>query len=489
MSSIGPRSPIPQKRLTASARSWAAHWKSKKCGVPWIGPCIAIAPKRKGSGIKTQYVGNTKGADWVRDNVMRESAVVITGVGLTVPLGLSAKEASQRSRDGESAIGPLRRFDVAGHPCRAAAEVADFDISDWLGSPKNAKLMGQSVKYALRAAKEAVANASIELDRFDPYRIGLYTGSGQTGVDCTIFFPALTAAWDGRDDLDFRYLGGRPSRLVDRYFSLKTLANAGIGFLSSELGAQGPSGNFVQGDTASALAIMSAFHDLVEGRCDVAIAGGYESLLTSSTYLAYARAGLLSATAPDRAYRPFDRERDGVVLGEGAGFLVLERRDVAEARGAPILAELVGCGCGMVADDIPEPRRALQASRAAAAAALDGADADVVIAHGIGTLAGDQAEAELLAELFGPTVPITAFKSQTGYLGAAGSSVELGLSVLALHEGWLPPIARLQIPEPDLGLDFVRPDARRVKDHLTAISIAWSWAGQVTALAVRGVKP
>lgn len=419
---------------------------------------------------------------------MPSPTVVVTGVGLTVPLGLSAKEASQRSRDGESAIGPLCRFDVAGHPCQAAAEVADFDISDWLISPKSAKLMGRSVKYALRAAKDAVASAAIELDRLDPYRIGLYTGSGQTGVDYTDFFPALTAAWDGRDDCDFRYLGGPPSRLLDRFFSLKTLANAGIGFLSSELGAQGPSANFVQGDTASALAIMSAFHDLIEGRCDVAIAGGYESLLTSSTYLAYARAGLLSAAAPDRAYRPFDRERDGVVLGEGAGFLVLERGDEASRRGAPILAALMGCSCGMVADDTTEPRRALQASRAAAAAALDGTAADVVISHGIGTPAGDQAEAELLADLFGSAVPITAYKSQTGYLGAAGSAVELGLSVLALHEGWLPPIARLSVPEPDLGLDFVRTDARRVEDHLTAISFASSWAGQVTALAVRAVK-
>ncbi|MGH9160004.1 MAG: beta-ketoacyl-[acyl-carrier-protein] synthase family protein, partial [Vicinamibacteraceae bacterium] len=391
---------------------------------------------------------------------MGSPAVVITGVGLTVPLGLSAKEASQRSREGESAIGPLRRFDVDGHPCRAAAEVADFDISDWLVSPKRAKLMGRSVTYALRAAKDAVASAEIELDRVDPYRIGLYTGSGQTGVDYTDFFPALAAAWNGRDDFDFRYLGGPPSRLLDRYFSLKSLANAGIGFLSSELRAQGPSGNFVQGDTASALAIMSAFHDLIEGRCDVAIAGGYESLLTPSTYLAYVRAGLLSAAAPDRAYRPFDRERDGVVLGEGAGFLLLERGDEAARRGAPILAELVGCGCGMAADDTPEPRRALQASRAAAAAALDGAAADVVIAHGIGTVAGDQAEAELLAELFGCDVPITAYKSQTGYLGAAGSAVELGLSVLALRDGWLPPIARLSVPEPDLGLDFVRLGAR-----------------------------
>ena len=422
---------------------------------------------------------------------MTGTRIAITGVGLTLPLGLSAATTWERSIKGLSAIGPLRRFDAAGHDCQTAAEVDDFDLSPALKSPKNVKLMSRSVQCALKASKEAVAASGIDLGELDPFRVAVYTGSGQTGMEASDFFAALNVAWAGRaaDDLDFKYLGGRPSRLVNRYFSLRSLANAGVGFLAAELGAQGPSGNFVQGDTASAMAISAGFHDLVEGRCDIALAGGYESLLHMSTYLAYERAGLLSAAPPERAYRPFDRDRDGLVLGEGAGFMVLERLDDAERREAPIVGELTGCGSAMISEDTPDPQRARAALRAAIAEALGDDCADGVVARGIGTRAEDLREMEALADLFGDDVPVTAYKSQTGYVGAAGAAAELGLSVLALRDGRLPPIARLEAPDPDLGVNFVTDKPYPLAGAKRILCLSVSWAGQVAALAVRPYVP
>ncbi|MCI0407952.1 MAG: hypothetical protein L0191_05195, partial [Acidobacteria bacterium] len=239
----------------------------------------------------------------------QQPRVVATGLGLVTALGLSASDHWERCINGESAIGPLRRFDVSGHACPSGAEVADFDLSGSLRFPKNEKFMSKAVLCALRAAKEAVAASRVDLAALDPYRIAVYTGSGETGLEISEFFEALTLASNGGPEPDYRELGGRPSRLIDRYFSLRTLANAGVAFLAAEFGARGPNGNFVHSDTASAVAIASAFYDLIEDRCDVALVGGYDSLLNVPTYLAYERAGLLSHTAPAAAYRPFDRRR------------------------------------------------------------------------------------------------------------------------------------------------------------------------------------
>jgi 3-oxoacyl-[acyl-carrier-protein] synthase II len=299
-------------------------------------------------------------------------------------------------------------------------------------------------------------------------------------------FEALAFAWTGDPDADFANLGGRASRLLDRYFSQRTLSNAGLGLLSAELGARGPSDNFVQGDTASALAVEAGFHDLREGRADVAVVGGYESLLNVSTFLACDRAGRLSASEPARAYRPFDRARDGLVLGEGAAFLVLERGCDARRRGAPVLAELVGAGSSMEAEGM-DPKEGMAAAAAAAGEALGDAALDLVVAHGIGLAEDDRREARLLDGLFGTAVPVTALKSQTGYLGAASAAAELCLAAQAVRRRCAPPIARHAQADPGCRIDFVAGSARPLPARRpTALCLSWSWFGQCAALAVRG---
>lgn len=418
--------------------------------------------------------------------MQHETDVVVTGVGVAIPLGVVTDTVSQRSLCGESAIAPFRRFVPDGYPCQASAEVPDFDLERTLRFPKNEKFMGRAVRCAMHAAWTAVRASEIDLAAWDPYRVAVYAGSGQTGLESAEFFRALEVAHGANDDQAFANLGGRASRLLDRCFSLRTLSNAGVGLLSIELGAKGASDNFVQGDTASALAVASAVQDLLDGRSDVAVAGGFDSLLTVSTFLAYQRSGTLSAAAAERAYRPFDRDRDGLVLGEGAAFVVLERAADARRRDAPVLGTIVGVGTAMETADALEAKASHAALEAAIEAATGGSAVDFVVAHGIGTREGDRAEARLLGEVLGQRVPVTALKSQTGYLGAATSVAELVLALQAARARLVPPIARHDAPDDDFRLSFVTGRALPLAaDAPTALCLAWSWFGQCTAIAVR----
>jgi 3-oxoacyl-[acyl-carrier-protein] synthase II len=413
------------------------------------------------------------------------SGIVVTGLGLAVPVGLSVPDAWERAVRGASAIDRVRRFDPGDSSC-ATAEVPPFVLADRLRVPKNEKFMGTSVRLAMHAAHSAVAASQLDLAAVDPFRIALYTGSGQTGLDNAEFFGAYEIAWTGEVEKDYANLGGRASRALDRFWSLRTLANAGVGLLATELAATGASDNFVQGDTASAVAVAAGARELADLRCDVAIVGGYDSLLNVSDYLAYREAALLSAAPAGDAYRPFDERRDGLVLGEGAGFLVLERAADAARRGAPIVGELLGTGFAIESTNRLESKTSPAALRAAIEAALNGSTPDFVIAHGIGTREGDRSEATLIAELVGRDVPVTALKGLTGYLGAATGAVELVLALEAARRRVVPPIARHERRDPacDLALVAGRP-LQLTPARPTGLCISWSWFGQCAAIAVR----
>jgi 3-oxoacyl-[acyl-carrier-protein] synthase II len=300
----------------------------------------------------------------------------------------------------------------------------------------------------------------------------VYTGSGQTGLEPAEFFASLEIAESGDAESTYRKLGGRASRLLDRYWSLRTLSNAGLGLLAAEFAAQGPSGNFVQGETASAHALEAAYYDVSEGRADVALAGGYDCLLTPSSYLAYQRAGMLSSSAPDRAYRPFDRERDGLVLGEGAAFLVVEREDTARARGATILAHVRGIGLSQNS-----------MSEAVRQAGTRGRP-DLMIARGVGTPAADREDAHDIMAMGLADVPVTALKSFTSYIGAATAIAELCIGILAARQGVAPPIARFSAADDDCPLTLVAGHPRPIASATPSLlALSASWSGQCAAIA------
>jgi 3-oxoacyl-[acyl-carrier-protein] synthase II len=417
--------------------------------------------------------------------------VAITGIGLVTPLGISTAENVERSSKGDSAIHPLHSFDVRGHSCTAAAYVPPLDIVPSLRFPKNHKFMNHSVVCAMQAAREAIEQSGIVLEKLDPTRVAIYTGSGQTGIEYENYFPALEAAWDGNAGMDFKDVGGMPSHLIDRYIVVRTLANSGLALLSTEFGIRGPSGNSVQSDTASAQALEFAYYDLVEGRCELALAGGYDSLLGISSFLSYQKAGLLSPSAPHEAYRPFDQRRDGLILGAGAGFFVLERHEDAVARGADILGELCGVGCAMDTSDANMPVRTPKPLQGAVRQAMTATALDFVVARGIGTKEADHREAESLSALLGNDVPVTALKSQTGYLGAATAAVELGIGLSCARQGFVPPIARHVSADPDCALNLVCHQPRSLAPDRARLGLflSYSWGGQVAAIAARAISP
>lgn len=414
--------------------------------------------------------------------------VAITGVGLVTPLGLTAAENVARSCRGESGIGPAKAFAVEGHAAKALAAVGQFDLEPILRQPKNYKFMGRAVQFAMRAAHEAIAQSCIQPAKMDATRIGIQVGSGQTGVEYDHFFPSLMMAWDAGREMDYKYLGGLPSHLIDRYICLRTLANGGLALLSTEFGIRGSNGDFTQKDTASAQAVQAAYLDLLEGRADVVLAGGYDSLATPGNFLAYEQAGLLSHADPAEAYRPFDRPADGLVLGEGAGFLVMEKWDHAAGRGATVLGEFLGAGSAMGAGEQWRPAWSADAIRHAARQALGDSRPQFGVAAGLGTAAEDECEAAALRSLLGDDVPVTAFKSSTGYMGAGTAAAELGLGLLCAREGFIPAIARLR-PERINGGPNLVTGAPRELPHPERVGLfmSCSWGGAVAALAARAL--
>jgi 3-oxoacyl-(acyl-carrier-protein) synthase len=419
--------------------------------------------------------------------------VAITGVGLVTPLALTAAENVARSCRGESGIGPAKAFPVEGHPAQAMANVAAFELETFLRFPKNYKFMGRSVQFAMRAAREAIDQSGMDFSKLDATRIGIHVGSGQTGVEYDDFFPSLIMAWDAGREMDYKYLGGLPSHLIDRYICLRTLANGGLALLSTEFGIRGPNGNFTQKDTASAQAVTAAYLDLLEDRCDVAVAGGYDSLATPGNFLAYEQAGLLSHADPTVAFRPFDAQADGLVLGEGAGFLVLEGFDHANGRGAAILGELIGAGSAMGTEEQWRPAWTAETIRQAMCQASGDAKPDFVVAAGFGTREEDGREAAALGAIVGDCTPVTALKSSTGYMGAATAAAELGLGLLCARQGFVPAIARHGETRADLGnlpLDLVSASPRPLSQpQPLGVFLSCSWGGSVVALAARVMRP
>jgi 3-oxoacyl-[acyl-carrier-protein] synthase II len=265
------------------------------------------------------------------------------------------------------------------------------------------------------------------------------------------------------------------------------LSNSGAALLAMEICARGPSSNFVQSDVASALALSAAFWDLKEGRCDIAIAGGFDCLVTPASYLAFEKRGLLSGQPPEDALRPFDHEADGLVLGEGAAALVLERLSDARARSAPILAEVAGIATSVSGGDSMELFPDSGAISATVRRAATGAPFDFLVASGFGLPDADCKEAAILARVVGNQVPVTAFKGLTGYLGAATALVEVALGVMALNRRLVPPIARHRQAAEGIGINLVsRPIALEANKACSALFLSNSWTGQSAAICVKG---
>jgi len=424
--------------------------------------------------------------------------VVVTGLGVIAPNGVGKKAFWSACVDGQTGVRPIQSFDASCHPIKVAAEVPHFDISPFLvnGQRKNIKAMSRAMQFGVGAACMAVTDSGLQLDREDPERIGVVMGTGIVPMDLGELAPAILESCDDQGKLQPTLLGKRGGSVLFPLWLLKHLPNMVAAHISLALNAQGPNSTVTTACAAGTQAVGEAFRLIERGDADIMLAGGADSRMDPLLLLAYTALGALSKAERPAAEvsRPFDAERDGFVLGEGAGVLVLEEFERARHRGAEIYAEVLGFGSSFDAYGVtrpdPEARGAARAIEwALQEARVDRHDIDYINAHGTSTRLNDLMETRAVKRVFGEasrTLPLSSIKSMVGHLIGAAGAVEAAALALTLHDGVLPPTINHTRPDPECDLDYV-PNSARESRVKTAMSTSFGFGGQNAALVMRQI--
>ena len=402
--------------------------------------------------------------------------VVVTGVGLVSALGHDAETTWKALLAGRSGVRPISRFDTEGFATRIAAEVRDLDPLDYVDR-KASRKMDRFILYALAAAEDALRNSRLKINRSNASRVGVYIGSGIGGFE-TI------------EKQHSRYLERGPRR-ISPFFIPASIVNLAAGQVSIRFGASGPNLASCTACSAGAHAVGDSYRIIERGDADVMIAGGSEAAITPMGVGGFAAMKALSKRNhdPAKASRPFDLERDGFVVGEGAGILILEELTVALRRGAPIVAEMVGFGMSGDAFHITAPAEdgsgALRVMQAALdTSGLDVAQINYINAHGTSTPPNDRIETLAIHKLFADhafRLSVSSTKSMTGHLLGAAGGLEAGITALALRDQLLPPTINLERPDPDCDLDYV-PNRSRPAEIQYAMSNSFGFGGTNASL-------
>lgn len=404
--------------------------------------------------------------------------VVVTGLGLISPLGIGTEETWDGLVAGRSGAGPITRFDTTAFSVKIACEVKGFDPLEWF-SAKEARKFDSFVHYAVAASEMALADAGLEITDENAERVGVVIGSGIGG------FPMI--------ERNNRALFEKGPRRVSPFFIPGAIINMSSGLVSIRTGAKGPNAAPVTACATSAHAIGDAALYIRAGYADAIIAGGTESVVSPMPVAGFSAMRALSTRndEPERASRPWDKDRDGFVIGEGAGIVILEDYEHARRRGAPMLAEVLGFGMTGDAFHISAPSEdgdgAIRVMRAALKEAGVAPDqVDYVNAHGTSTPAGDPIEVTAVNEVFGDharSVMVSSTKSMTGHLLGAAGSVEFAASVLTMNRGIVPPTINLDEPDPGDDLDHVAHEARDASIRF-ALSNSFGFGGTNACLVV-----
>jgi 3-oxoacyl-[acyl-carrier-protein] synthase II len=384
--------------------------------------------------------------------------VVITGMGVVTALGSRLEDYWSALLAGRSGVGPLTLFDTTDFKVHFGGQVRDWDPDAHFGA-KEARRLDRFAQFAMVAADAAVADSGIDFGRHEPYRIGVLIGSGIGGLN-------------EFEEQHRNLIEKGPSR-ISPFTIPKLMVNAASGQVSIKYGLKGPTSAVATACASAANAIGDAFEMIQDGDADVMITGGSEAAITHMGLGGFASMRALSTRNddPERASRPFDRGRDGFVLAEGAGILVLEEESAARARGARIYAEMLGYGMSADGSHITAPdeegRGAARAMRNCLDHARCPADAvDYINAHGTSTPLGDLAETRAMKSVFGAhakRLMVSSTKSQLGHLLGASGGVELVASALAIHRGVVPPTINLDDPDPECDLDYVPHQPREAR--------------------------
>lgn len=400
-----------------------------------------------------------------------ERRVVVTGLGIISPVGNDINTAWKNITAGHSGISVLKEFDGAQFASRIAGQISDFDAAEWIG-PKDARKYDPFTHYGLAAAIQAIEHAGIDFEQHDPTRSGTLIGAGVGGIQ------TIENTYDA-------YLKGG-ARRISPMFVPATIINIVPGLLSIRYGLQGPSFSIVSACTSANHNIGESARMIAYGDADLMIAGGCEFATTPTAMGGFASAKALSTNNdnPTAASRPWDRDRDGFVLSNGAGMLVLEELEFARARGATILAELAGFGMSSDAHHITQPPEggdgaARSMRNALTDAGVDAAQVDYVNAHGTSTAFGDQAESDAIKRSFGAhaaNLAISSTKSMTGHLLGAAGGVEAIFTILAMRDSIVPPTINLDHPDPGCDLDYTPHTARDMQINI-ALSNSFGFGG------------
>ena len=402
---------------------------------------------------------------------MTRRRVVVTGLGIVCPIGNAVQQAWDSALAGKPGITRITRFDASRLSSQIAGEVKDFDVAPYL-SPKEARRMDTFIHYGVAAGLQAWRDAGVQVTPENGERVGVNFGSGFGGL------PLVEAMHDE--------LKQNGPRRISPFFIPGTIINMISGLLSIEVGAKGPNLAMVTACTTSTHCIGEAGKSIRYGEADVMIAGGAEAVITELAVGGFASARALSTRNDDpaTASRPWDKERDGFVLGEGAGAVVLEEYEHARARGARIYCELAGYGVSADAFHMTAPSEdgdgAFRCMRNALKdAKLEASVVDYINAHGTSTPLGDVAETRAVKRLLGSRagkVAVNSTKSMTGHLLGAAGGVEAVFSVLALRDQVSPPTINLRTPDPECDLDYV-PNAARKMPIRVALSNSFGFGG------------
>jgi 3-oxoacyl-[acyl-carrier-protein] synthase II len=422
--------------------------------------------------------------------------VVVTGLGVVAPNGIGKAAFWSACARGTSAVGPIRSFNAAEHPVKVAAEVQDFDVTPFLRPVhrKSVRVMSRAMQFGVGAAGLAVQDSALDLETEDPGRVGVVMGTGIVPMDLSELAPALREACNGDGRLETNRLGRQNGAVVHPLWILKHLPNMVAAHISMALNAQGPNSTITTACAAGTQAVGEAFRLIGRDDADIVLAGGADSRMDPLLLLAYTSLGALSRAdrPPCEVSRPFDGERDGFVLGEGAGVLVLEELEHARQRGANIYAEVLGFGSSFDAYSLtkpdPEARGAVRAIQSALREArVDRHDIDYINAHGTSTRLNDRMETEAVKRVFeerARKLPLSSIKSMVGHLiGAAGAVEAVALS-LTLKDQLLPPTINHTRLDPECDLDYV-PNSARELPVRTAMSTSFGFGGQNAALVMR----
>jgi len=407
---------------------------------------------------------------------MSNRRVVVTGIGLVTPIGSDLKTFWENVVNGKSGIRRITQFDSSIFPCNIAGEVPEFVPAAYLSNPKDVRRTDRFAQFALASAKLALENSGLDLDKVEKTRVGVLVGSGIGGLKSL-------------EDQHSTFLAKGPGR-VSPFMVPMMIVNMASGLIAMEYGFEGPNYSIVTACATGSNSIGEAWRMIRDDEAEVFLAGGCEAVINNLGVGGFCAMRAMSTRndEPERASRPFDRDRDGFVMGEGGGILILEEYEHAKARGAEIYCELAGYGltCDAYHMTAPKPdglpvARAMKI--AAQRAAVNVEAIDYINAHGTATTFNDAAEGKAIKELFGD-VPVSSTKSMIGHsLGAAGA-IEAVICLLALQGQFLPPNINFRATDPDLDIDIVANKSREAKIDIV-LSNSFGFGGTNASILIR----